>query len=350
MRRTADLGSVAPADTSSGAFRLQARSWLASLAGKASKGQRTYLADGRGLAVFEPAHLRAGHSLDTVLLVRGDFACGAGCVFHQPIYVAGHCEIGKGSRVKAVVAERSLVLAASSEVRSWAACDREMDIRSGCRIWGSAVSGTSIRMGARSAAGQLSAPEVLLQAGTGNAERPRVEPRCAVELPAPGNSRRHPARRIPGLDPALLEAASADTWFYYGDLHLAEPVVLGGHLVTRGYFACPGGSLLDGDVSAATALYVGEGSLVRGRLTAGEDLVLEARCVFQDRIRSQRRIRLCSGVRGFRAGGPVEVIAAGNLVVEDNVVIRGRLESGERVLSVARERTLPVEQLLAAGW
>jgi predicted acyltransferase (DUF342 family) len=355
LLNSADLDSVVEKVSASRAFRLQARSWLSSMAGAAGPAAGgtepgAFVVDGHRLVVLEPAHLRAGHALDAVLLVNGDFSCGAGCVFLQPMHVAGNCEIGKSSRVNGVTAEGSLVLGASVDVRSWVDSDRAMDIRTGCRIGGSAVSGTRIQLGTRCSAGRLSAPEVRLQTDNAIRGESPLEPDRVVELPPPGNEGRLPRQAIPGLDPSRLEAAGADTWFYDGDLYLPESVLLSSHLVTRGYFACQGGSLLEGDVLAGTALYVGEGSLIRGHLTGGEDLVLEAQSVFQGNVRSKGRIRLCSGVRGFRAGGPVEVTAGRNLVVEDGVVIRGRMESDERILSVARERTVHIERLRAAGW
>jgi cytoskeletal protein CcmA (bactofilin family) len=329
-------------------FRRQARRWLAVLAAEAPAGQRSYRAQGRRLAVFDSAHLRPGHSVDSVLLVDGDFTCGAGCVFQFPIYVSGHCEIGKHSRLKAVYAEKNLVLGASVEAQAWVASGGDMEIRPGVTIRGEAVSRGRIHLGERCAAGSVHAREVSAPAG--ESESPVEDRRGVVNLPAPGNRRALPRLEIPGLDPARLEAASADTWFYDGDLYLSEPVALSAHLVTRGFFTCQAGSLLDGDVLAGSTLNVGEDSVVRGHLKAGEDLVIEARSVFQGDVASQGRIRLCTGVRGFRAGGPVTVSAARNIVVEPGVLIKGQVDSGERVLTVARERIAPVERLLAAGF
>jgi len=295
-------------------------------------------------------HLPAGYSLDAILLVQGDFSCGPGCTFLHPIYVEGDCEIGKGSRMEGVFCSGRLVLGLSVEVRSWAESDDVMDIRPGCRVQAIALSRTVIRLGLHCEVGRLSAPEIRTQDSAAAPESPPGDPGQVTELPPPGNERRLPPWPVPGIDANRLSAAGADTWFYDGDLYLAERVALHAHIVTRGYFACPAGSLLDGDVRSGSTLYVGRRSLVRGHLVANGDVVIEAGAIFQGSLRSRQRIRLCSGVRGFRSNGPVAVASGGSLVIEDRVVIRGSLASSDRIHSEIAESTPVIDWSLASGW
>ena len=88
-------------------------------------------------------------------------------------------------------------------------------------------------------------------------------------------------------------------------------------------------------MKAGGAISVGAGSVIQNNLLADGDLILGPGSVFQREVRSRQRMRLCSGVRGFREQGPVDVWAAGELVLEEDVAIRGRVRSACRVLAIA---------------
>lgn len=310
----------------------------------------TLYADGPRVIVIDSGHFPAGHSLDAVLLVRRDFSCGAGCTFLHPIYVEGDCEIGKGSRAAAVFAGGRLLLAPSAEVRTWTESNGEMELRPGSRVRGVALSRTAIQVGPRCEIGCISAPDIRTQAAVPDCETRCAESGPVMEIPPPGNDLRLPRRPIPGLDVRRLKAIGAETWFYNGNLILAERVLLRAHLVTQGCFTCPPGSLLEGDVRADGALYVGQRSLVRGRLTANGDMVLKPGSIFQESLHGRQGVRLCYGVRGFQSHGPVSVVAEGSLIMEDRVVIRGRVSSSDRVSTDILEHSEPADWTRASGW
>jgi len=345
---SADVAVVTLDESPSKEFRLLARRWLDSRASGAHSG--VLYPGGPRVMVLDSGHLPAGHSLDAALLAKGKFSCGAGCTLIHPVYAQGGCELGEGARAEAVYSGGPMVLGSSVDVRTWAESEDEMEIRSGGRVRGVAISRSAIQLGIGSEGGELRAPEIRTQAPVLNGETHAVDSSAVLEFPAPGNDHELPPRPIPGLDPWRLEALGAETWFYDGDLHFTARVVLNTHLVTRGYFACPAESLLEGDVRAGSALYIGERSLVRGRLSANGDLVMEAGAIFQDKVTSKRRVRLCSGVRGFRSNDAVTVVAGGRLILEDRVVVRGTLSSGDRVRSESPECTRSRDWSLAAGW
>jgi len=64
---------------------------------------------------------------------------------------------------------------------------------------------------------------------------------------------------------------------------------------------------------------------------------------------ADRRHFPAGGTRGFRAGGPVSVIADAALALEPNVVVRGRLEAGKAVISRIPEAEGGLELMLAGG-
>ena len=123
-----------------GEFRKQAREWLAT-SRPARAVPYTFQAGSQRVVILGRSHLRAGHALDAILLVQGDFSCGPGCSFLHPVYVSGGAEIGKGSRLKAAAVAGSLVLGPLVGVEDFADAGETIEIRSGCRIAGAAIHG-----------------------------------------------------------------------------------------------------------------------------------------------------------------------------------------------------------------
>ncbi len=335
FRRQADVGYVILEDSSRWPFRRRARAWLETAAGGAAQARpRIFELGGERVLLLDSAHLAAAQTVEGFLLVRGEFSCGPGCRFLRPVYVGGDCEIGKDSRLEAIAADGALNLCPGVEVRGGADSLGSMEIRGGCRIGSLASSATSIRLGLETQAAALFAPAVTTWPGMNFVpDTPPVSAGEVVRIPPPGRQRRVALPVAGPMEKAELYALGADTWVCETGLHFTTPVVLEAHVVTGGAFCCPAGSLLDGDVKAAGSISVGAGSVARGNLLAGGDLILGPGAVFQREVRSRQRIRFCAGVRGLRREGPVEVWAAGELVLEDGVTIRGSLSSGCRVVA-----------------
>lgn len=329
-------------------LRRLARSWLASAVKHPEiLNRRVFLPGGERIMLLKSAHLPDGYCADAILIVRGNFSCGVRCVFSRPVYVGGDCEIGRESRLQAITVDGSLTLCSAVQVRDWVDSTGRMEIRAGCKIASAAVSGTAIRLSLHAEAADVSAPEILTQSVEDGEVETLEPPRRRVgELRAPGNRGIRPAAPPWGVSPGKLQPLGAETWVYDGDLHLSSPVVLRAHLVTTGSFSCPSGSLLEGDVKAGGALSIGPRSVSKGNLIAQGDLVLGASSVFQGTLRGRQTIRLSTGVRGLRAGGPVAVHADGSLFVEGNVVVRGSLSSGHRVVAAPSMRRKPLMRVV----
>ncbi len=325
-------------DNSRWSFRQRARAWLAAV-GREGKDARTqsFQAGGAQVLILESGRLSAGQSIDVFLLVRGNFTCGGGCRFRRPLYVAGNCEIGKGSILETLEVDGDLHLAPSVEVRGNAISLGAMEIRPGSRICGLACSYKSIRLGLQASAARLYAPGVLTPDGVRSPARPRAEPPSGViPILGPGTLNRG-LLKVAGIDPRRLQAAGESEWVYEGDLCVERPVLLRSNLYVNGSVSLAAGSLLEASLQAVRGLSLGEGSILRGSLEAGADLLIGGDSVFQGDIVCGQMLRLCSGVRGLRSGRPVNVRAGGELVLEEGVTVRGRLSSGCRVTAVADE-------------
>ena len=332
-------------------FRQRARAWLRAVSrGPGRARPKAFEAGGRRVLVMESARLSAGQTVEGFLLVRGDFSCGAGCRFLNPVYVAGACEIGKGSTLDSVEVDGSLHLSPSVVVENNAGSLGEMDIRSGCRIGAYAWSRTSISLGLQASARDLYAPRIATPFGArtdaaacGLSGRP-------TEIPAPGATLNHGILRAGGIDPRRLRPANGKTWFYDGDLHLEQTVLLRANLLVDGAFSCRPGSLLEGSVKSSGRLTLGENSVANRDLVSGGDVVLETGCIFRSEVRSSQMMRLCAGVRGLGEGKPAKAVSAGELVLEENVSVRGRLISSCRVTAAVEERAVEHRPRMAGGF
>ncbi len=318
-------------------WREQARAWLAAIPkAPASRGARAFRAGAARVVVMESARIAGGQTIDGCLLVRGDFACGPSCRFLGPVYVAGDCEIGKGSELPAVACEGRLILGQSARVSGSAASAGALELRPGARVGGEAASGTKLALGFHALAKAAAAPEIATPGNPGFSAPPSGGPSGRViTFPAPGEPYSRGLLRLAGVDLARLYATEAGYWYYDGELLLRKPVLLRGRLRLAGGLYVPEGSLLDEDVAAEGSIYIGEGSVVKGCLRAAGDLTLGPGAVFQADLESDQMVRLCSGVRGLRPAGPVRVRARGELALEDGVLVRGRLHSLCRVFAEA---------------
>lgn len=318
-------------------WREQARAWLEAIPeASATGGPRAFRAGRVRVIVAGPGRIAGGQTIDGCLLVTGDFSCGPSCRFLGPVYVAGNCEVGKGSELAAVACEGRLVVGPSVKVRGPAVSAGAVELRPGARVGGEAASHRKLVLGFHATASACSAPEIATPEGPAGAPSPaRSEAGRVITFPAPGEPYSRPLLKLAGVDLSRLYATEAGYWLYDGELVLRKPILLRGPLRIDGGLYLPEGSLLEEDIDARGAVWVGGGSVIRANLRAAGDLTLGPGAVFQGELRSEQMVHLGAGVRGLRPAGPVQVYARGELTLEDGVLVRGRLESGYRVFAAA---------------
>ena len=325
------MGHRVTLDTqSSSAFRRQARALL-TLVPAWGGAPRLFDAGGVRVVMAEGVDCADGYALQDALLVRGDFQCGRGCRFAGPVYVGGECHVGRDTRIDALCVERGLALGLEAKVSRWADANGLMDLRPGA--WAKhAFSEKGIQLALDAGAGSLFAPAILSHGGVpGLANQPA--PGSLIEIPPPSSGEIPGLGAVRGFQPGKLTALGAETWLYDGSLSLPSPVYLRANMVVRGSFHCPPGSLLEADVKCGGTMRIGEGSIVHGRLTARGEMTLDRDCLFEGALDAGLTLRLARGVRGFRADGPVEAYAREKLILEPNVMVRGKLTCASGVRS-----------------
>jgi len=304
-------------------FRRQARAWLELLRPAKGSPTQVYRAAGQTIVVSDWVNCPAGYSIQETLLVRGDFRCGAQAHFGA-VYVAGNCSIGKDAIVGALCVEGETVLGLKARVRQWLMSSGLIDLRAGCQMEGPVTSRTAIRLGPGIHAPALLAPEISTRCSTGFTAGPS-RGTDLLEVPIPASGRLPEFGGVRAFREDKLTPLGAETWVYDGSLQLPAPVWLRSKLVVRGTFSVPGGSLLEDDVKCGGSLRIGSSSVCKGRLDARGELVLENGCVFSGDLEAGLTLRLSGGVRGIGLNGPVDVWSRERVLIEPDVVVRGRV-------------------------
>ncbi len=306
-------------------FRQQAKALL-TLSGPIGNSPRVVEMKGRRVILADRVSSRDGYSLQDALVVRGSFTCGTGSRFDAPVYAGGACEIGKNSRLHSIATDGRLRLATNAQVNGCAWSAEPMELRPDSWVE-SATSPASIQIADSAGARELFSPVIASQDQLPDLGEP-APPVSHMELPPPHWNRLPQFEMLPGFRQERLSALDDETWYYDGNLTFPFPLLLRGNLVVKGLFRCSANSLLEFDVKSGGSLHVGAGSICRGQLTSLADMVLGDGCLFSGSLKARASLRLCSGVRGFRRGTPVEAETNGTLHFEPNVVVRGHLTGG----------------------
>lgn len=333
---------------SSPVFREQSRAWLTLHPRSEDLSPKVLRMDGRLVVLAEFVDCPPGYVFRDPLLVRGDFQSGPGSRFEAPVYVGGNCVLGKGSKAAALCVEGNCVVGLDARVDTWVDAAGTLDLRAGSWVGEAAMSEKAIQLSLDAGAAQLFAPEVLTQGHFGGIAEPPPF-RGLLEVPKPSAGEPPEFGAVRGFRIDKLQAVGAETWVYDGSLALPAPVWIKSKLVVRGSFSCPSGSLIDDDIKCGGTMRIGSGSVVRGDLTGRGEVTVEPDCLFEGAIRAGLLLRLCSGVRGFRQGEPVEVSAAERVILEPNVIVRGHVAGGQGSWAEAGLIEGGLDLLLAGG-
>src|SRR5437762_2612389 len=101
-------------------FRSKVKNWLELPdAIPAVAGSRTISKGSERIRVSQRVQLGNSARCDDILIVEGDFDCGAESQLSREIYASGRAEIGSGSRLQAIAADQDLTLGSEVIVSRW---------------------------------------------------------------------------------------------------------------------------------------------------------------------------------------------------------------------------------------
>ncbi len=319
-------------------FRLKVSEWLNSPI-------RACLPDGTLLIKKGEEQIRASGPLayppksksDDILVVRGLFECGEGCAFDREIYVYESAAIGSGTRMQSIAVDGDLRLGSNVRVARWVDSLGDLEIGNNCHVESRATAGRVLHLQSGAQVGSAFARTIRI--AVNEAETPtecleELSPK--IEIPPHASdvaTRRGLENR--GVDLRRLKTLNAECRLYHGDLRPSAPLKIGTKLIVKGDCIIPAGSIVEGDLKAAGSIQVGAGSVCMGNVIADGDIWFGPSSRFNGIIHAGKTLRLGPGVRGGEEAAPVAAYAADTVTVEDNVVIHGKLASGNRVEIVA---------------
>ena len=335
-----DVGYVRMEDYLAQSFRRKVKEWLQLPATVISERERTILKGREKIRVITGGlQFGAGEQCDDILVVEGDFTCGANCLFGREILAKGKATIGPGSQLQSIAVDGDLSLGWDVKVARWLDSSRELTIGANCLVGARVTSAGTIRLGPGTQAASMYAPRVGSTAWDGKflgLETPEM-----AKLPAIAFSEEAVAAResleVAGFDVKKLIQLGVDSWLYKGDLHLLSALRLKTKLVVKGKCDLPAGCVLEADIHADRSLHIGANSVCRGNLIAGGDILLSPGCRFAGLIHADGSVRLSQGTRGFKDDGMVVAYAGEILEVEKDVAIKGKLAAGGRVIVESAE-------------
>ena len=325
-----DTGYVKIEDYFGQSFRAKLKSWIeAAPNGGPPVLLRTIQKGSEAIYVAGSANYPSGHRESGILVIEGDFTAGPNCDFTRELYVRDNCRIGAGAELQAVATDGALSIGENSHIRRWADSNGPLELRRAAEVKSRAVSRTSIELQRTARALSLFAPEVFTEN-----RQPDLVMDINIDdvatLHKPGGEGEPTGEFLTDR----LTPMGPSTYLHTGDLILTSPFNLMCDLVVRGNFQCGPESYLEGGVKAHGWIVIGATSVVRGNLSANEHLTLGHDSIFQGVLHARGPMRLCAGVRGLRGETPVAAYSDGPMLVEDNVVVNGKLSSAAMVEAV----------------
>jgi NDP-sugar pyrophosphorylase family protein len=228
------------------------------------------------------------------------------------------CAVLEDARVTAIVAEGKLTLKEGVHIGEFADSRGEMIIGDECRIGGSATSETAVRMGRRVTLRSTFAPEITT-GGVVAVKRDGASPSEMICIPDETFG-------------GALKKLSEDTWLHRGSLKAERPLTVTCKLIVLGSLTAPAGSVLQDDVKTSGNLIFGEGCVCGGALVSDRDIELGSGSRFSRSVYAAGEVRLKDGVCG-EGSDPVAVFGRSRVLLEQNILVRGRIASEGSVIS-----------------
>ncbi len=311
-------------------FRLKLREWLDLPVQAANPDGSVSITKGaERIRVIQSAEYPPQSRSDDILVVRGSFRCCGSSVFSREIYVRESASIGPGSRLQSIAADGNLVLGSGVSVARWADCLGDLEIGPNATVRARATAGKTLCLGYGAQVGSAFAPTIFTHSDG------RQELKEAAELPAPKIEIPFTGIGKPaeyGVDLWKLRMLSTECWLYDGDLKPFVTLRARTKLIVKGDCVIPAGSILEGDLKAEGSIQIGARSICRGNVVAGGDIWLGPSSRFSGIVHAGKTLRLGAGVLGGTEEAKVAAFATDSVLVDDDVIVHGKLASGDRVV------------------
>ncbi|HWP84786.1 MAG TPA: hypothetical protein VNN17_06320 [Terriglobia bacterium] len=284
--------------------------------------------NGERILLLNPGRYGGGGEHQTLLCCDGNLELERGSVFAREIYARGDVETGEGVQLQALASDGDVALGPDTQVARWVDAAGSILLRRGTVAHARVSSQTVIQLEAGAAAQSLYAP-LVHTAG--------YRPVESYSAPAPraedsGTLTDAGEAALANL-PTPVARLAADTVLVRGDLALQPGTRIASHLIVRGTLRTGADCAFFGDVKAER-LELGPGNAVSGNLVSGSALRLGTGCRVARAVVAETDIVLSSGVRVGQPGALAVVSAGGEIRLEPDVAVWGKIAAGTKVTAV----------------
>jgi len=317
--------------------------WLAepepngAAAGNRSVAVRRRTAGGEQLLLVPGGRIGSGEERE-IVYSEGDLTLADGSIFRREIYCRGRFKTEAGVRLQSVAADGDMVLGADGDVARWVDAQGGIIIQRGTVVGSRASSLASIELERGVSVQSLYAPTVSTaqyRAHSDSGGNPRGEDSSLLPVAqsgAGGNG------SDPLAVPLFLEGVrcvrlDAETWLAQEDVKLPFGSRIEDNLIVKGVLTSGAWCVFLRDVKAAR-VELGESNHAHGNLAAEGCLQVGEGSFVARNIAAGSDVRLAAGVRVGRTESLAVVSAAGEIILEQNVTVCGKLTAGRRVRTV----------------
>lgn len=263
---------------------------------------------------------------DELVYADGDLQLSDRSIFRREIYCLGNLQTGYHAQLQAVAADGEILLGAANEVARWVDAQKKILLSRGTVVHSRACSAEAIELQPETSAQLLYAPLIFTSGYhvasdfTGNGEEDAGPPAASEKIPT-------------YLDPARCSRLGANTWLVRGDLVLPAGSRVESSLVVKGYLRTGPGCRFAEAVKAAH-VKLGPLNRVRRSVASGGNIEIGESGFVGEILSADANILLCAGVRVGACSALAVVSAGGEVRMERNVAVCGKVAAGRAVLAV----------------
>ena len=293
---------------------------------------------------------------EEIVYSEEDLTLAEGSTFRREIYCQGRLETETGVQLQSVAADGDVILGVANDVARWVDAHGRIAIRSGTVVRSRVSSLASIELAREVSVQSLYAPLIVtakflpkpIAGRNPESEDPRSIPVAQSgtleNLPHEGPL---PERHIdvvqgrgsdkPALPPYLeglrCSRLEPGTWLVQGDLDLPPGSRVEGNLVVKGTLTSGFDCIFTGDVKAVR-IKLGARNRVYGNLVSEGSLDVGEGSFVEKNVAAGSDMRLCSGACVGRRDWLAAISAGGEIVLEENVAVHGKVAAGRWIRTV----------------
>jgi hypothetical protein len=332
-------------------FRAKMQEWLreclaepepnAVAAGDGSRAIRRRTPGGEQLLLVPGGRIgngRIGNGEAEIIYSEHDLTLADGSIFRREIYSQGGVRTETGVRLQSVAADGEMVLGADNDVARWVDAQGPIVIRGGTVVGSRASSLVSIELERGVSVQSLYAPRVRTASwgaqtdsgGDPDGDESSFPPEAQSDAVENGSPPPAVPRFLEGVRCARLDPG---TWLVQEDLTLPAGSRIEDKLIVKGLLVAGSRCVFLRDVKAAR-LELGERNRALGNLAAEDGLQVGEGSFVARNIAAGGDVRLAAGVRVGRPDSLAVVSAAGEIILEQDVTVCGKLNAGRWVRTI----------------